>query len=193
MKKILSAAALGCLVASSLALATTAEARKGADDPAGHIRQSRGSDDLMLLKGGRPDDHGGGQHRGRGSDDDGGDDHGTDHDSGHGDDHGDDHSLNGAPDLPQTMARRGADDPAGDDRGGTRGGKGGKGGSKGGSFEAPTWPGVGKRGGKSGQPATAESSRIRGRRRAASLVLAATVDCGIVGHRKRDCRKLDAS
>lgn len=55
-------------------------ARKGADDPAGHVRQGRGADD-------RPGDDRGG--RAKGSDDKGGKSRGDDHGSrSGGDDHG---------------------------------------------------------------------------------------------------------
>ncbi len=66
MKLTLTALALGLTVAASTSfLSTDAFARRGADDPAGHVRGGQGADD--------PAGH---VRRGRGADDPAGDDRG---------------------------------------------------------------------------------------------------------------------
>ena len=88
--------------AMSFVATDAAMARRGADDPAGHVRQGRGADDGA--------NHDVGDDRGRG---------------GHGADDGVNHDVND--DRGGATARRGADDPAnhdvGDDRGRNRGGR----------------------------------------------------------------------
>jgi hypothetical protein len=105
---------------ASLALAGSAQARHGADDPAGHQRHGRGADDAQphaKKKHRRHHRH----HRHalrferRGVDDRMRDDRGR----GRGSDDVQPHAKRGADDPAGDQRRgRGADDPAGDDRGG---------------------------------------------------------------------------
>lgn len=112
-------------VAAATLTAGSAMARRGADDPADHVRQCRGCDDAPGdLRQGRGaddpadhdinDDKGGLRDRGRGADDS------ADHDAN--DDRGGDR-LRAADDSGRGQGRgrgrgRGGDDAPGDDRGG---------------------------------------------------------------------------
>jgi hypothetical protein len=104
-------------VAATLSLIASGEtlARKGADDPAGHVRQGRGADDAPghVRQGRGADDPAGHVRQGRGTDDPAGhvrQGRGTDDPAGH------------------VRQGRGTDDPPGhnanDDRGRNRGGRG---------------------------------------------------------------------
>ena len=66
-------------VLASLAIAPVAVARRGADDPVGHVRQCRGCDDAPghIRQGRGADDALGDQRRGRGRDEAPGDDRGA--------------------------------------------------------------------------------------------------------------------
>jgi Ni/Co efflux regulator RcnB len=82
-RKVSTLAAVGVM---ALGAAGTAQARHGADDPAGHQRHGRGADDVQPHFKHAADDRAGDQRRGRGKDD------------------------------VQPHFKRGADDPAGDQR-----------------------------------------------------------------------------
>jgi Ni/Co efflux regulator RcnB len=81
--KLSAMAAAGVLALSAVGVA---QARQGADDPAGHQRHGRGADDAQPHFKHRADDRAGDQRRGRGKDD------------------------------AKPHFKRGADDPAGDQR-----------------------------------------------------------------------------
>lgn len=78
MRNLLKLSLVASAGIATLAASGTAMARRGADDPVGHVRQCRGCDDAPgHVRGGRgADDAPGHVRRGRGADDAPGDDRG---------------------------------------------------------------------------------------------------------------------
>ena len=93
MSKLARISLLSAAIAATLAI-PAAQARQGADDPAGHVRQCRGCDDASRTtadtrRGRGADDSTADSRRGRGADDPAGDDRGR---GGHGADDGPNHT-----------------------------------------------------------------------------------------------------
>lgn len=78
MRKTLKISLLAGFAAAQLLAGSAAFARRGADDPAGHVRQCRGCDDAPgdVRQGRGADDPAGHVRQGRGADDPAGDDSG---------------------------------------------------------------------------------------------------------------------
>lgn len=78
MTKLLKMSVCAAALCATAFTANSAMARRGADDPAGHVRQCRGCDDAPgdVRRGRGADDAPGDMRRGRGADDAPGDDRG---------------------------------------------------------------------------------------------------------------------